>query len=99
MSAHPPAGSHSRNWRRKSAPGLVAAAATLVLVGIANPAAVHASKHATSGAAIAAHQHDLAGNPAHSDASTATTRTTPATAPGAATGHVILTGCVPGLNC
>jgi hypothetical protein len=78
---------------------VVAAAAAPLVVGIINPATVHAIEHTTPGTAISAHAHDLAGNLAHADARTARAMTTPAAPPGAATGHTILTGCIPGLNC
>jgi hypothetical protein len=99
MFALPPADTPCRNCPGKRTPRLVAATAALMLVGIVNPAAVHANEPATLGAATAAPEHDLAGNPAHSDTGTATTMRTPAAEPGAPTAHVILTGCVPGLNC
>jgi hypothetical protein len=89
----------NRNRPHTRLPWFVASAVAPLVVGIINPAIVHASEHTTPGTAISAHALDLAGNPAHADAKTAKAMTTPAATSGAATGHVMLTGCIPGLNC
>lgn len=91
MSAHQDADAPNRNWPHKRSWWVVAAP---LLVGTINPAAVHASGHTTAGTEISTRAHNLAGSPARSGATTATR-----TAPGGPTGHVILTGCIPGLNC
>jgi hypothetical protein len=99
MSARPHADAPNRNRPHKRLPWVVAATATALLVGTFNPATGYASEHTTPEAAISAHSHDLAGNQVHADGRTARTTTTPAVAPKASTGHVMLTGCIPGMNC
>jgi hypothetical protein len=98
MSARPHADAPNRNRPHKRLPWVVAATATPLLIGIFNPTAVHASEHTTPEAAISEHSRDVAGNPVQADARTARI-TTPAVAPKTPAGHVILTGCVPGMNC
>jgi hypothetical protein len=90
MSARPHADALNRNRPHMRLPWVVAATATPLLIGVFNPAAVHASEHSTPEAAISEQSHNLPG---------ARTATTPGVAPKAPTGHVILTGCIPGMNC